>query len=86
MSWFWYFGSEAFREKLVRLLERDRPSVSEKRRKGYSAAQTRDHGVTEARRIFALAEGKFGNPERSSLNDRSIARQACRLEGRIAEK
>lgn len=55
----WYFGSEAFREKLVTLLERDGSSVSEKRRKGHSAAQTRDHGEAEAQRIVGLAEEEF---------------------------
>ena len=63
----WYFGSESFREKLVELLRRDEPRVSEKRRKGLSAAQNRDHGVTEARRILALAEQEFGLTDWSSL-------------------
>jgi hypothetical protein len=37
------------------------------RDKSFSAAQNRDHGVTEARRILALAEQEFGLTDWSSL-------------------
>ena len=69
----WYFGGESFREKLVNLLEQDPPSVSEKRREGCSAARARDQGVTEARRILAVAEDKSGIADWRSLRkgDRS---------------
>ncbi len=46
----WYFGSEAFREKLLKALGREAGGLADKRRSGYTGAQTRDHGVTEAER------------------------------------
>ena len=57
----WYFGSERFRERLVAKLEKLKPgSPSENRRKGYSAAQVRDHGKKEAERVIAVTAQVFG--------------------------
>jgi REP-associated tyrosine transposase len=56
----WYFGSEAFREKLLKLLGREDEGLSERRRVGYTGAQTRDHGMVEAERIVRLAQRHLG--------------------------
>ena len=56
----WYFGSEAFREKLLKLLGKDGLDLGADRQKGYNGPQTRDHGKVEARRIIGLAEEEFG--------------------------
>ena len=56
----WYFGTEAFREELLEKLGGDEATMQERRRRGYSGAQTRDHGEREARRILAEAGSVFG--------------------------
>ncbi len=57
----WYYGTEAFREKLVGRLAKARTDLpAESLRKGYSSAQARDHGKQEAERIIALAAAAFG--------------------------
>ena len=52
----WYFGSEAFREKLIKALGREERGLADRRRSGYTGEQTRDHGVAEAERITRLAQ------------------------------
>jgi len=52
----WYFGSEAFREKLIKVMGREEGGLRKRRRLGYTGAQTRDHGLVEAARIIAVAE------------------------------
>lgn len=49
----WYFGSENFREKLLRRLEKlkGKDGKTYHRRSGYTGAQARDHGEREAKRI-----------------------------------
>lgn len=56
----WYFGSEAFREKLIKLLGREIGGLADRRRSGYSGEQTRDHGAVEAERIVGLAQEELG--------------------------
>lgn len=56
----WYFGSEAFREKLLELLGSDHPDFAGDRQKGRRGAQTRDHGEAEARRVITIAQREFG--------------------------
>jgi putative transposase len=57
----WYFGSEAFQERLVTKLERLKPAPRpELGRKGYSAEQSRDHGMRDAERVIAAAQKIFG--------------------------
>lgn len=55
----WYFGSAAFREKLVNALGREQRGLADKRRSGYTVEQTRDHGNAEAERITKLAQEEF---------------------------
>ncbi len=52
----WYFGSEAFREKLEKLLRPSMADLLTERQKGYSGDQIRDHGQGEAERLIVLAE------------------------------
>jgi hypothetical protein len=52
----WYFGSDAFREKLAKLLGPSMADLSAERQKGYSGDQIRDHGQREAERLIKLAE------------------------------
>lgn len=51
----WYFGTEEFRENLLKLMGENPEAMSERRRKGYGGAQTRDHGISEAERIIEEA-------------------------------
>jgi hypothetical protein len=55
----WYFGSEVFREQLLKLLGRP-GDLSRERQKGFSGAQSRDHGIAEARRVIAAGQEEFG--------------------------
>ena len=56
----WYLGGEAFRERLLAMITKMKPGpTAESRRKGYSAAQIRDHGESEAERIIELAVATF---------------------------
>jgi REP element-mobilizing transposase RayT len=50
----WYFGAEGFREKLVKRLEKlkEKDGKAHHRRSGYTGAQARDHGQSEAKRII----------------------------------
>lgn len=63
----WYFGSEAFREKLLKALGREGRSLADKRRSGYTGAQTRDHGETEAERAVSLAQEEMSVTDWNSL-------------------
>jgi len=56
----WYFGSEAFREKLVKALGREPRGLADRRRSGYTGEQTRDHGEAEALRIARQAQEGLG--------------------------
>ncbi len=56
----WYFGTEAFREKLLKKLGKDPEGMSSRRQKGYGGAQTRDHGIAEAERVVRCAESEIG--------------------------
>ncbi len=56
----WYFGQEAFRERLVKMLEKSPEKLSKGRSQGYGGRQTRDHGVAEAERLITLAGKVFG--------------------------
>jgi hypothetical protein len=51
----WYFGSEAFRERLLAQLGRDDGGLKRRRQRGYSDEQAHDHGVAETRRIVLEA-------------------------------
>lgn len=51
----WYFGQEAFRERLVKMLEKSPEKLSKGKSQGYGGKQTRDHGVAEAERLIGLA-------------------------------
>jgi hypothetical protein len=64
----WYFGSEAFREKLVKMLDKEQGGLAERRRKGFTGTQTRDHGRAEAERIIGLAQKEFGIADWKALN------------------
>ena len=55
----WYFGSEAFREKLLKLLGKEHPDLTKDRQNGLRGGQTRDHGIAEARRIIRVAQREF---------------------------
>jgi len=50
----WYFGAEGFWEKLVKRLKKlkGKEGKAHARRSGYTGAQARDHGETEAKRII----------------------------------
>lgn len=63
----WYFGSEAFRERLLKALGQDKRSMVDKRRPGYTGAQTRDHGMSEAERIVILAREELELTDWSTL-------------------
>ena len=49
----WYFGSQAFREKLLDGLGRDGLNADRKTRKRYTRADLKDHDVQVAQRIVA---------------------------------
>ena len=49
----WYFGSQAFREKLLDRLGRDGLDADRKTRKRYTRPDLKDHEVIMARRIVA---------------------------------
>ncbi|MGJ8677432.1 MAG: transposase [Akkermansiaceae bacterium] len=51
----WCFGSEAFREKMIGLLEEAMPDIGTKKKKanGYSGIQVNDHGENAARQYLA---------------------------------
>ena len=63
----WYFGSEAFREKLLKALGSEERGLVQKRRSGYTGAQTRDHGEREAERVVNLAQEEMGFTDWSTL-------------------
>ncbi len=63
----WYFGSEAFREKLDKLLNPIMGDLSRERQKGYSGDQIRDHGEQEAKRLIKLAREVLGVADWSAL-------------------
>jgi len=56
----WYFGSEAFREKLLELLGSSMEDLSTECQKGYGGGQVRDHGQREAERLIQLAKQVLG--------------------------
>jgi REP element-mobilizing transposase RayT len=56
----WYFGTEAFRDKLLEMLGLPEGDLSVERQKGYQGQQTRDRGLAEAERIVTVAEAELG--------------------------
>ena len=56
----WYFGTEKFREKLVKILARTPVKLAKKKSAGYVGRQTRDHGIAEAERLIRCGEEVFG--------------------------
>ncbi len=63
----WYFGSEAFREKLLNLLDREERGRTDKGRSDITGEQRRDHGVAEAERIMNLAQEELSIEDWSEL-------------------
>lgn len=59
----WYFGEEAFRESLLKLLAKSPVKLREGRSQGYVGRQTRDHGISEAERLIEMACEVFGVEE-----------------------
>ena len=75
----WYFGSEAFREKLLKALGREERGLVDRRRSGYTGAQTRDHGEAEAERVVSLAQEEIEVPREENRRTVNLNVETIRL-------
>ena len=56
----WLFGSQAFRERMLRLLAKTLAPGKRRREDGYRGAEIREHGLERARAILAAGCREFG--------------------------
>jgi hypothetical protein len=50
----WFFGSQAFRERMLRLLARNLAAGGKRKEDGYRGAEIRDHGIGRAHSIIEV--------------------------------
>jgi putative transposase len=79
----WYFGTEEFREMLLKRLEtvKGQDGKAHRRRAGYTGAQARDHGEAEAKRLVkrglslaGLRKGELSGLKKGDWRKRVIGR------------